>query len=198
MSEYQRMIYASRATFAPVRREAGIELEVARILMQSRRNNPGVDLVGALYYGDGCFFQCLEGEASAIDALCAKIEKDPRHKEIKVLGRHPIQSRSFSVWAMKYVPNASEVQALMARHGRKTFDPYTFDQPLIAAMVDMLRQANDADQLNLSADGQRRTGDRPAPPAAPPVRARTANSRWLIGAAALLAVVAIAWWFAAG
>lgn len=194
MATYQRLIYASRATFAPVRQEAGIELEVARILMQSRRNNPGLDLVGALYYGDGCFFQCLEGEPAAIDALCARIEKDPRHKDIKILGRHPIQARSFSVWAMKYVPNASAVQALMARHGRKTFDPYTFDQPLIAEMTDLLRQAIDADQLNRSPDGQRHSGDSKA--AVPRRPAANASSRWLLGALAALVVIGLIGWFA--
>ena len=40
MSDLQRMVYASRATFAPSLQGSGIELDVARILMQSRRNNP--------------------------------------------------------------------------------------------------------------------------------------------------------------
>ena len=49
MSDLQRMVYASRATFASSRQGSGIELEVARILMQSRRNNPRRGLAGALY-----------------------------------------------------------------------------------------------------------------------------------------------------
>lgn len=170
MSDLQRMIYSSRATFAPNRQGNGIELEVARILMQSRRNNPRSGLVGALYYGNGYFFQCLEGESAGIDELSARIAQDPRHQDMQVLGRHPIEARSFSVWAMKYVPNATAVQALMVRHGRKNFDPYTFDGAMVTAMVDLLRQGSDADLLQQDARGKRPTGDRssriPTPPAA--------------------------------
>jgi hypothetical protein len=185
MSDFQRMVYASRATFAPSRPGGGIDLEVARILMQSRRNNPRSGLVGALYYDDSYFFQCLEGEAAAIDELSARIALDPRHTDMKVLGRHPIAARSFSVWAMKYVPNASEVQALLARHDLKQFDPYSFDETLVAAMVDLLRQGADADLLQNDASGSRLSGDRPPGPAQAAALAAAANSRrnlrWMLG-----------------
>jgi hypothetical protein len=190
MSDLQRMVYASRATFAPSRQGSGIELEVARILMQSRRNNPRSGLVGALYYGNGCFFQCLEGEAAAIDELCARIAMDPRHRDMQVLGRHPIGARSFSVWAMKYVPNASAVQALMTRHGRKEFDPYSFDEALIAAMLDLLRQGMDADLLQQDANGQRAGGDR-VPPAGTAVPAAGGRRRAALLLGLALAAVAV-------
>lgn len=189
MSDLQRLVYASRATFAPSRGGSGIDLEVARILMQSRRNNPRTGLVGALYYGEGCFFQCLEGEPEAIDELCARIATDPRHKDMRVLGRHPIETCSFSVWAMKFVPNASAVQALMTQHGRKRFDPFTFDDALSAAMIDLLRQRADADMLQQDVSGQRLTGNR-APPAAPPATDKRRTQVLLGVGVVLLAVVA--------
>ena len=99
MSNFQRLVYSSHAAFPEDQSEGGINRNVARILMQSRRNNPRTGLVGALYFGDGNFFQCLEGEAEAIDTLCETIRLDPRHRGMKVLGRHPIEARSFSVWA---------------------------------------------------------------------------------------------------
>jgi hypothetical protein len=187
MSDLQRMVYASRATFAPSRQGGGIELEVARILMQSRRNNPRSGLVGALYYGDGCFFQCLEGEPGAIDELCARIAKDPRHRDMTVLGRHPIEARSFSVWAMKYVPNATVVQALMARHGRKEFDPHTFDDALTAAMIDLLRQGTDADLLQQDPSGQRAGGD-----CTTAASGRGRGTRLLLGSALVVVVAVVA------
>ena len=61
MSKLVQLIYASRATFAPNLASGGIEKEVGRVLVQSRRNNPKKEIGGVLYYGDGCFFQCLEG-----------------------------------------------------------------------------------------------------------------------------------------
>lgn len=138
VSEYQRLVYASRATFPPIGNGTGIDPEIARILMQSRRNNPANGLVGALYYADGYFFQCLEGRAAAIEQLYARLHHDPRHTDLKILGRQAISAPSFSSWAMKFVPNAKVVSALLARHGRKVFDPSTFDAATIRELVELL------------------------------------------------------------
>ncbi|WP_290888791.1 BLUF domain-containing protein [Arenimonas sp.] len=144
MSSLLRLTYASRARFDDVNGSAGIHPEVARILIQSRRNNPRRGLVGALYFGDGCFFQCLEGPAAEVEALYQQLHADPRHHDLKVLAREDIARRSFSSWAMKLVPNASQVRRLMARHGRATFDPYSFDADLLAAMNRLLVEGPDA------------------------------------------------------
>lgn len=144
MAQLQQLVYISRATFAESREGRGVPPEMGRILVQSRLNNPRRGLVGALYYGNGCFFQCLEGPAEAIDALYAKLLVDPRHKDLKVLQRHDIQGPHFSEWAMKYVPDAQQVQALMKQHRLRSFDPYRFELPTVNAMVDLLHQANES------------------------------------------------------
>lgn len=144
MSELQRLVYASRATFPPSRTAGTIEVEVARILMQSRRHNPRNGLVGALYYSDGHFFQVLEGPAAAVDALYSRLHDDPRHRDLLLLIRQRVASMSFSGWAMKYVPNAAEVKALMAEHDQDRFDPYRFEAPLIDDMVSLLLKGADA------------------------------------------------------
>ena len=69
----------------------GIEPNVARILAKSRINNRRDGLVGVLYFGDSCFFQCLEGTESAVDALYARLQSDTRHTDIKLLS-HKIQT----------------------------------------------------------------------------------------------------------
>ena len=144
MSDYQQLVYASRATFAPTRGVSSIDIEVARILTASRRNNPRRGLVGALYYSNGFFFQCLQGSAQALDTLYAQLASDPRHRDIVTLQRKPIAAPSFSEWAMKYVPNASEIKTVLARFGRDQFDPLSFDEPVTEAMVDLLRLGPDA------------------------------------------------------
>lgn len=144
MPQLLRLTYVSRATFPVDRYTGGIQRDVARILVQSRRNNPRHQLVGALYFGDGCFFQCLEGPQEAVEALYARLHGDPRHGELRVLSREFVSSPSFSSWSMKLVPNAPEVQALMTRHGRTTFDPYSFDESLRLAMVQLLLRGADA------------------------------------------------------
>lgn len=159
MSDIQQLVYASRATFQPADNGGGVEPEVARILMQSRRNNPRRNLVGALYYGDGCFFQCLEGPQAEIDTLYGQLMKDPRHRDLTVLRRMSIGSTSFANWSMKYVPAASDVQTLLALHGKNSFDPYSFENDLLEAMVTLLHHRSDE-------------GLNPMPPAAAPPRAQ--------------------------
>lgn len=140
MSELQQLVYISRAAFASSRQGLGVEPEVGRILVQSRLNNPRRGLVGALYYGDGCFFQCLEGPSASIDVLYAQLLADPRHRDLKVLYRRSIGKPSFSEWAMKYVPGAREVRALLKKHGMRRFDPYRFGPEAIGDMVALLHQ----------------------------------------------------------
>lgn len=161
MRSILRLTYASRARFDDVNGSAGIHPEVARILIQSRRNNPRHGLVGALYFGDGCFFQCLEGPAAEVEALYQRLHDDPRHHDLKVLARETIARPSFSGWSMKLVPNASEVRRLMARHGRATFDPYSFDDALLAETTRLLLQGPDA-RLAAEVDMQPQGGPEPA------------------------------------
>ncbi|MGV8959918.1 MAG: BLUF domain-containing protein [Stenotrophomonas sp.] len=143
MSVIQQLVYASRATFQSTENVGGVELEVGRILVQSRRNNPRRGLVGALYYGDGCFFQCLEGPQEELDKLYGQLLQDPRHTDVTVLRRHSIDSTSFSVWSMKYVPASNDVLRLLGERGKERFDPYSFDDALIDAMVTLLHHRND-------------------------------------------------------
>lgn len=176
MTELQQFVYISRANFAASREGLGVEPEVARILIQSRLNNPRRGLVGALYYGDGCFFQCLEGPAQAIDALYADLLRDPRHRDLKVLQRRSIRGLSFSEWAMKYVPGAADVRALMKQRRQARFDPYRFDPATVDAMVDLLRRG---------AEGA------VAPPRAAPRRPNRPIARATIVAVALLAILVV-------
>jgi hypothetical protein len=94
--------------------------------------------VGALYFADGCFFQCLEGPADAVDALYARLHQDPRHRDLAVLGRSAVERASFAGWSMKFVPNAAAVRAVLDRHGLATFDPYRFAPAALHDMVALL------------------------------------------------------------
>ncbi len=140
MAELQQLVYISRAAFASSREGLGVEPEVGRILVQSRLNNPRRGLVGALYYGDGCFFQCLEGSSEAIDTLYSTLLSDPRHRDLKVVHRRSIGATSFTDWAMKYVPGAHDVRTLLKKHGMSRFDPYRFEQEAIRDMVRLLHR----------------------------------------------------------
>ena len=138
-----RLVYASRANFPAGTNNATLNADVARILMQSRKNNPANGLVGALYFGDGCFFQCLEGPAEAVDGLYTRLHRDPRHTDLKVLSRVAIDRLTFSKWFMKFVPNASSVRDVLSKHGIYNFDPYSFNAAIISDMINLLVQGAD-------------------------------------------------------
>ena len=159
-----QIVYVSRSTFTTMPAELGIEPSVARILAQSRVNNARRGLVGALYFGDGCFFQCLEGPTVDVDRLYATLLRDPRHTDLQVLSRRSIARTGFSTWAMKYVPLDAEMKALMRSLGMDRFDPYRFDAATVERVLDMLSAGGD---LSL---------EPAAPPAAPPAAARDGHT----------------------
>jgi hypothetical protein len=154
-----RLVYASRANFSAGADNATVNADVARILMQSRRNNPANGLVGALYFADGCFFQCLEGPPGAVDALYFRLHEDPRHRDLKVLSRADVEQPSFSGWSMKFVPNASAVRSVLREHGLATFDPYRFAPAALADMVALLVEGSDPGAAATAANAQ--TTNRP-------------------------------------
>jgi hypothetical protein len=143
VSDLVQIVYVSRSTFTTMPAERGIEPSVARILAQSRVNNAKRGLVGALYFGDGCFFQCLEGRTADVERLYAALLQDPRHTDLKVLIRRPIERTGFSTWAMKYVPLDAEMKALLRELGMPAFDPYRFDDGTVARVLDMLGTGHD-------------------------------------------------------
>lgn len=140
MNQLIRVTYVSRSTFKPFGAQSGIEPNVARILSQSRSNNLHRNLVGVLYYGNGCFFQCLEGNSEDIDHLLESLRRDPRHRDLEVLSRESIESLSFMDWNMKYVSVDQKVQDLLKQNGMKRFDPYQFSPEMIKQLVDVFHQ----------------------------------------------------------
>lgn len=130
-----RLIYASTATFRPQPEAQGIEPTIGRILMQSRRNNARDRVGGVLHFGNGYFFQCLEGEQDTVDRIHHRIARDDRHRDMTTLSMNPISERLFKNWSMKYVAIDSQISALLERAGMKSFDPYAFDDRLVQSLL---------------------------------------------------------------
>lgn len=139
-----RMTYASKATFTlPSDQKEGYNRNVINILTTSRRQNRKNKLVGALYFGNSYFFQCLEGTQQNIDTLYAKLEKDERHTELKVLSLEPIEKFAFSSWEMKYAAIDQEVSSFLKSYGLDKFDPYNFTPEMTAELVNILKKASE-------------------------------------------------------
>ncbi|SHH06017.1 BLUF domain-containing protein [Massilia sp. CF038] len=140
MSKLVQIIYISRASAAPTKSGNAVDPVVARILAKSRANNRKNGLVGVLYFGDGCFFQCLEGDEAAVNTLYAKLEQDERHRDLKIISRTTIAAPTFKDWSMKYVPIEQDMAALLRRHRLASFDPYQFTPAMTADLIELLHK----------------------------------------------------------
>ena len=135
MSGLLRMVYVSTAT-NPVDEKAGqVQVDVGRILLQSRKNNPKIEVGGVLYFSNNFFFQCLEGEQDVVNQLYQNISTDPRHTNIQTLSVERIDQRRFSNWSMKYVATKDKVTSVLQQHGKTDFNPYLFDAEMIEAVL---------------------------------------------------------------
>ena len=159
----------------------GIEPNVARILAKSRINNRRDGLVGVLYFGDSCFFQCLEGTESAVDALYARLQSDTRHTDIKLLSHKRITALSYADWAMKFVPIEKEMNRLLKEGGYKSFDPYQFDEQMIRKTMALLQASTDPTAGNDLSDLIQRSANAPV--------GEQRNSRGVIFAVIAAAIV---------
>ncbi|WP_237058669.1 BLUF domain-containing protein [Microbulbifer sediminum] len=128
MSELIRLIYASRAEFEPADPIQGVEPNVGRILMQSRRNNKRGGIGGVLYFGDRHFFQVLEGERDAVNETYRRISGDPRHRQLTILSVKKAGQRLFEDWSMKYVPAEQSVREFLAARDYLRFVPLQFSE----------------------------------------------------------------------
>ena len=91
----QRIAYCSDA----VRPELALQT-LAEILSVSDRNNTRDRLTGVLLISRGRFFQVLEGARQDLDRTLARIEADPRHRNLHLVVREDIRHRLFDQWGM--------------------------------------------------------------------------------------------------
>ena len=87
-----RLIYASEA----VGTTGTTTLSVAQILGAAITNNRRDNLTSAVMFHDGRCLQGIEGSRQDIDRLMARLRRDPRHRDIRVLSDKPIAARRFS------------------------------------------------------------------------------------------------------
>lgn len=110
MPRLHRVLYASTATGS-----TDSLLGVATILGESQRNNALRDLTGALATHRGTFIQVIEGPSDAVDLLLDRLRRDPRHTDIRVLDRAPVERRSFEAWSMASARVTPSIQPLLDR-----------------------------------------------------------------------------------
>ncbi|MGX5173842.1 BLUF domain-containing protein [Aliikangiella sp. IMCC44653] len=78
------------------------EDDLVEILNISRKNNLKASISGFLMYGDGCFFQVIEGPRLEIDNLYQTLLTDTRHHSLVLLLNRDIPQRLFDTWSMAF------------------------------------------------------------------------------------------------
>ncbi len=79
------------------------DAEIARIVASALRHNQQNHVTGVLLAYGGRFLQLIEGQASAVERTFARIERDPRHRNVVVIDREFASVRLFEHWAMRHV-----------------------------------------------------------------------------------------------
>lgn len=97
-SGYRRIVYSSRAVGG---RAADDHLAILEV---SRRNNGMDGISGILWCMKGRFLQLLEGPPESVSAAFARIARDPRHDDIRIIDDREVPRRQFADWAMAGMP----------------------------------------------------------------------------------------------
>ena len=112
-----RLIYKSRST---QKIDWGL---VNKIISASESNNPERDITGVLLATETHFLQVIEGDFDAVNRLFMAIARDPRHKDIQLIGFTCVESRLFGGWAMHGIGifdfNESLVSDLIEQYGEE-------------------------------------------------------------------------------
>ena len=110
-----QLIYSSEA--APDLDPVDFEM----MLAEFRLRNQARGITGVLVLVEGVFVQVLEGEKERVLQLLRSLERDPRHRQLKVFHRQETDERTFSSWNMAYLsPSAEEVSRWAALEGATT------------------------------------------------------------------------------
>lgn len=140
MHNYVRLTYASTTNSQP----SSIRQDLTDILNEAQQHNAIHGICGVLFYGNDYFFQCLEGEKQVVDALYAKIVKDPRHKNIVTLSYESIKDPRFNNWNLKYVLQEEKVLEFFQQHQWEKFNPYTLNEDLLEPFLNLLDAHNES------------------------------------------------------
>lgn len=65
--------------------------------------NQADNITGIVCYGNGYFFQCVEGSEQALTNLKNRLLVDDRHKDLKILDFSAIAERRFAGWSLRSI-----------------------------------------------------------------------------------------------
>ncbi|GAB5500961.1 MAG: hypothetical protein PsegKO_32720 [Pseudohongiellaceae bacterium] len=106
-STLETFVYCSRAS------EGVGALEVDRIIEFSQRRNKARDITGVLVFGNGIFFQWVEGPPAEVQSLIVSLRGDSRHYDVVELDRRvDRRERLYPRWEMERV-EADDIRVVL-------------------------------------------------------------------------------------
>ncbi|MEE4110405.1 MAG: BLUF domain-containing protein [Halieaceae bacterium] len=89
------------------------DVEVDRLIEFSQRRNAARGITGVLVFGNGVFFQWVEGPPTEVRSLIEKLHGDSRHRDIVELDRSvDRRERLYPGWEMERV-EADDIRAVL-------------------------------------------------------------------------------------
>ncbi|MDP0491905.1 MAG: BLUF domain-containing protein [Verrucomicrobiota bacterium JB023] len=100
------IVYTSTYTHS----EKAAQDDLLDICRAANSFNPTREIAGTLFFHQGRFLQALEGTRENLEELMARIEKDPRHRDIVRIIDEPIEKRSFVDWRLDAFNVSDDIQ----------------------------------------------------------------------------------------
>lgn len=114
-----RLIYASEANG-----KIGVDM-VKQILAKAQAKNDQNDLTGMLVFNSKYFLQAIEGSPARINHLYNVLMRDPRHKNLFILGYEHISERIYGEWRMGYATlTEANKRTFLKYSSTSVFNPY--------------------------------------------------------------------------
>jgi hypothetical protein len=131
---------------------AAQEFSVAAIetlLRGARRRNATLGVTGMLVFHSGTFLQAIEGEKRAANEIFARVQDDPRHRDIVLLhrGLGPEQ-RAFGAWPMGFA-DSSGAGGILKGFMRMSTPPQFADLDCTRA-IEFLAACGEEDALKIA------------------------------------------------
>ena len=112
------------------------------------------NITGILCYGNGYFFQCVEGTEQALTNLKNRLLVDDRHKDLKIFDFSAIDERRFEGWSLRSIT----LERWMVNEPRlKTFMPFrpdSWEPNEWQQFLDILQEHYEEQQENADIDTQ--------------------------------------------
>lgn len=135
VTDLYQLVYISRITSTGL----FVASTLNDVAKAATKNNKVDEVTGVLCYGNGYFFQYVEGSEQALTNLKNRILMDDRHKDMQTLDFSALTKRRFTGWSLRSITlerwmlNDTKIKALMP------FKPYSLNTNEWQQLLDVLQ-----------------------------------------------------------